>query len=139
VRCHARGGAPRGRAGTVVAAIWHGKQDNGLYTVHALAKIGIAATIICAFDPEQLAFSDQAQVDPNCNFIRSGNLTHETADAVWFPDGGAHAYGNVVGDQGIANIQKFVSSGGAYIGVLRLHLHFGAGAAHTRAAVRRAA
>ena len=80
------------------APIWHGKQDNGHYTVDALAKLGMQAQLV------------------QDDFFVSAAFSRDTVDVVWFPGGGAHAYGNVVGDKGIAAIRSFVASGGGYVG-----------------------
>ena len=80
------------------AGIWHGKEDHGHYTVDALAKLGVQATLV------------------QDDFFVSKRFTRENFDVVWFPGGGAHTYGNVVGDRGIAAIRAFVASGGGYVG-----------------------
>ena len=83
------------------AGPWHGRIDHGSYTVDALKMLpGVDAFIVKA---------DDYFVTPAFN--------RDAVDIVWFPGGGAHAYGNVIGDRGIAAIRYFVASGGGgYIG-----------------------
>ena len=82
------------------AGPWHGRIDHGSDTVKALAMIdGIKPTIIKQDD-----------------FFVTPEFSREAFDVVWFPGGGAHAYGNVIGDAGIAAIRAFVASGGGYVG-----------------------
>jgi len=81
------------------ATSWHGKTDKGQYTIDALEQLGISAELVTE------------------DYIRSDNFSRASADIVWFPGGGAHAYGNVVGDDGIQRIQDFVADGGSYVGV----------------------
>ena len=55
-----------------------------LYTVEALAKIGVDAKIVCATTASQLPYSVGGELDPNCGYLRFGNLSTASSDVVWF-------------------------------------------------------